>query len=37
MGISGRLTDRKVIEAKDFEEFTKRAKSFTDIAKEVSR
>lgn len=36
-GISGRLTDRKVIEAKDFEEFTKRAKSFTDIAKEVSR
>ncbi len=32
-GISGRLIDKKVIEAGDFAELTKRAKVFTDIAK----
>lgn len=31
-GISGRLTERKLIEAQNFEEFTARARTFMDIA-----
>ena len=31
-GISGRLLDKKVIEAGDYEELTRRAKVFTEIA-----
>lgn len=31
-GISGRLTDKKLIAARDWEEFTRRAKAFVDIA-----
>ena len=33
-GISGRLTEKTVIESGDFDEFTKRAKAFCKIAKE---
>ncbi len=35
-GISGRLTDRKLITEGNWEEFTRRAKVFSDISKKYS-
>lgn len=34
-GISGRLTDKKLIAQRDWDEFTRRAKNFTKIARET--